>query len=51
MFNENSMVVRAWVDKSVKRKTTEEVPNLSNLIDVVTTIIEGQIICLQKKVC
>lgn len=41
MFNENSMVVRAWVDKIRKgEKSLEEVPNLSNLIDVVTTIIE-----------
>lgn len=40
MFNRNSMVVRAWVDKIRKgERTLEEVPDLSNLIDVVTEII------------
>lgn len=40
MFNRNSMVVRAWVDKIREgERTLEEVPNLSNLIDVVTEII------------
>ncbi len=32
MFNENSVVVRAWVDTILKGdKTKDEVPNLSNL--------------------
>jgi len=42
MFNENSVVVQVWV-KAVQNgtKTLAEVPNLSNLIEVVTSIIEG----------
>lgn len=40
MFDKNSMVVKAWVDRIRKGdKSLEEVPNLSNLIDVVTNII------------
>lgn len=41
MFNKNSMIVKAWVDV-IKRgdKTTDDIPNLSNLIDVVTGIME-----------
>ncbi|WP_255425167.1 hypothetical protein [Sporosarcina obsidiansis] len=41
MFNKNSMVVRVWAD-AVKKgdKELSEVPNLSNLIEVVTSIIE-----------
>lgn len=40
MFNKNSMIVKAWVDV-IKRgdKTIDDIPNLSNLIDVVTTIM------------
>lgn len=42
MFNENSIVVKTWV-KAVRNgtKTLEEVPNLSNLREVVISIIEG----------
>lgn len=41
MFNEKSMVVRVWAD-AVKKgdKELSEVPNLSNLIEVVTSIIK-----------
>lgn len=42
MFNKNSMVVRAWVDMiNEGERTIEEVPKLSNLIDVVKSIVEG----------
>ncbi|URN85142.1 hypothetical protein [Acetobacterium wieringae] len=42
MFNANSIVVKAWVEAIQKgSKTLEEVPNLSNLIAVVTAIVEG----------
>lgn len=42
MFTENSIVVKAWVEEIQKgNRTLEEVPNLSNLIDVVTGIVEG----------
>lgn len=42
MFNQNSMVVKAWVNAILKGdKTIDEVPNLSNLIAIVTIIIEG----------
>ena len=42
MFNENSVVVQVWV-KAVQdgTKSIEEVPNLSNLREVVISIIEG----------
>lgn len=41
MFNENSVVVQVWV-KAVRigTKMLEEVPNLSNLREVVIAIIE-----------
>ena len=40
MFTRDSMVVRAWVDKIREgERALEEVPNLSNLIDIVTEII------------
>lgn len=44
MFNENSVVVQAWVRK-VKdgTVTTDDVPNLSNLIDVVTFINNAEV--------
>lgn len=44
MFHENSVVVKVWVD-AIKRgdKTIEDVPQLSNLIDVVTTLIKGDV--------
>ena len=42
MFNENSIVVKVWADAVMKGdKKLSEVPNLSNLIAVVTTIVEG----------
>lgn len=42
MFNENSIVVKVWADAVLKGdKKLSEVPNLSNLIAVVTTIVEG----------
>lgn len=42
MFNENSIVVQTWV-RAVQSgtKTLEDVPNLSNLREVVISIIEG----------
>lgn len=42
MFNENSVIVEVWV-KAVRDgvKTIDEVPNLSNLIAVVTQVVEG----------
>lgn len=42
MFNEDSIVVKTWV-KVVRNgtKTLEDVPNLSNLREVVISIIEG----------
>lgn len=41
MFNKNSAVARIWAD-AVKKgdKQLEDVPNLSNLIVVVTSIVE-----------
>jgi hypothetical protein len=40
MFTKNSIVVRTWVDAIKKgEKSIEEVPALSNLIDVVSNII------------
>lgn len=42
MFNENSIVAKVWADAVLKGdKDLSEVPNLSNLIAVVTTIVEG----------
>jgi hypothetical protein len=42
MFNEESIVVQTWV-KAVRsgEKLLADVPNLSNLIEVVTQIVEG----------
>jgi len=42
MFDENSVCVKVWV-KAVKssEKELSDVPNLSNLVDVVTNIVEG----------
>ena len=42
MFNEDSIIVKTWV-KVVRNgtKTLEDVPNLSNLREVVISIIEG----------
>jgi len=42
MFNEDSVVVQTWV-RAVRNgtRTLEEVPNLSNLREVVISIIEG----------
>lgn len=42
MFNENSIVVKVWADAVLKgEKKLSDVPNLSNLIAVVTIIVEG----------
>ncbi|UYO61788.1 hypothetical protein LNN31_13485 [Acetobacterium wieringae] len=42
MFNENSIVVKVWADAVLKGdKELNDVPNLSNLIAVVTAIVEG----------
>lgn len=42
MFNENSIVVKVWADAVLKGdKELSEVPNLSNLIAVVTILVEG----------
>ena len=42
MFNKESLVVEVWVNAIKKGdKKIEEVPNISNLIEVVTNIIEG----------
>lgn len=41
MFNKNSAVARIWADAVKKgEKQLEDVPNLSNLIAVVTSIVE-----------
>lgn len=42
MFNESSVVAKVWA-KAVRNgeKSLSDVPNLSNLIEVVTSIIEG----------
>mgnify|MGYP003399502718 CR=1 len=42
MFTESSIVVKTWV-KAVRNgtKKAEEVPNISNLREVVLSIIEG----------
>lgn len=44
IFSESSVVVRVWVD-AIKRgdKEIEDVPELSNLIQIVTKIIEGDV--------
>ena len=44
MFHKDSVIVRVWVD-AIKRgdKTIEDVPQLSNLIEIVTTIIKGDV--------
>ncbi|WP_277679640.1 hypothetical protein [Gracilibacillus dipsosauri] len=42
MFTKDSIVARVWADAVIKgEKDLEEVPDLSNLIDVVTEIVEG----------
>jgi hypothetical protein len=42
MFTVDSIVVKVWVDAVLKGdKELSDVPNLSNLIAVVTTIVEG----------
>ena len=42
MFNENSIVVKVWADAVMKEdKELSDVPNLSNLIAIVTTIVDG----------
>lgn len=42
MFNENSIVVKVWADAVLKGdKELSDVPDLSNLIAVVTIIVEG----------
>ena len=42
MFNENSIVVKVWADAVLKGdKKLSDVPDLSNLIAVVTAIVEG----------
>ena len=44
MFHKDSVIVRVWVD-AIKRgdKTIEDVPQLSNLIEIVTTTIKGDV--------
>lgn len=40
MFNEKSVVARVWADAVKKgNKQLSEVPNLSNLIDIVTILV------------
>lgn len=42
MFTVDSQVAKIWANAVMKGdKTIEEIPNLSNLIVIVTTIIEG----------
>lgn len=42
MFNKNSIVVKVWANEVMKgNKELSDVPNLSNLIVVVTLIVEG----------
>jgi hypothetical protein len=42
MFNENSIVAKVWADAVLKGdKELSEVPNLYNLIAIVTIIVEG----------
>ena len=42
MFTKNSVIVQTWV-KAVRNgdKKLSEVPNLSNLVAVVTEVVEG----------
>lgn len=46
MFNEKSIVVKVWTNAVLKGdKNLNEVPDLSNLIDIVTLLVEeGEII-------
>lgn len=46
MFNRDSMIAKIWANAVLKGdKTIDEVPDLSNLIDIVTIIVEeGEII-------
>lgn len=40
MFTENSVIVKVWASEVfAKRKELRDVPNLSNLIAVVTTVV------------
>ena len=43
MFNEHSIVVQAWI-RQIKQEvvTREDVPNLSNLRDVVYSILDNE---------
>jgi hypothetical protein len=42
MFNENSGLVKAWVNLiNQGAYTLEQVPNLSNLREVVASLVEG----------
>lgn len=42
MFSENSIVVKVWADAVMNgEKELSDVPNLSNLITVVTIIVGG----------
>lgn len=42
MFDKNSIVVSTWVRAVMKgEKGIEEVPNLLNLIEIVTEIVQG----------
>lgn len=41
MFNENSVIVKTWVSLVVARTyTRDQVPNLSNLKEVVYTVLD-----------
>lgn len=43
MFNENSGLVRTWVDLILRDQyTIEDVPNLLNLRDVISSILEDR---------
>ena len=44
VFSEKSVVVQVWVD-AIKRgdKELEDVPELSNLVSIVTKIIKGDV--------
>lgn len=42
MFNENSIVVKVWAGEIIAgRKELSDVPNLSNLIAVVTAVVNS----------
>lgn len=42
MFNESSIIVKIWTNAVIKgEKQLEEVPNVSNLVEVVTNLVEG----------